>query len=73
MTRPPSRKDWTRSPFAELRNSQMAKDAVKMAFAAYKGLFGDAANAKLDQAKWGPFAKSLLQAMADGIKAGLPE
>jgi hypothetical protein len=55
----------------ELRDSATAKQIVVMAFAAYKGLYADAANAKLDTTTWGPFAKSLLGAIADGINAGL--
>jgi hypothetical protein len=55
----------------ELRDSTTAKQVVVTAMAAYKGIFAEAVNAKLDAAKWGPFAKSLLSAMANGITAGL--
>ena len=56
----------------ELRDSTIAKQAVLTAMAAYKGLAAKAVDAKLDATKWGPFAKSLLSAMATGIEAGLP-
>ena len=56
----------------ELRSNSTAKQITEMALAAYKGVFADSVNAKLDATTWGPFAKQLLGAIGDGINAGMP-
>ena len=56
----------------ELRSNSTAKQITEMALAAYKGVFADSVNAKLDATTWGPFAMGFLGAVGDGINAGMP-
>lgn len=55
----------------ELR-SPTVTNLVNTSFNIYKDVFAKATDSKLDELTYGPFAKGLLQAIGDGINAGLP-